>query len=102
MRQWLQANTQRLANKVASFWSAIMSSHQTRDIRRDDQVDGGDPYAFDSRPVLPYVVIDQNCLRDEGIVSQALRSAREGGELIVLTEAAFFEMMKSGEWGVAW
>ena len=57
-----------------------------------------DPYRYPVRRVLPYVVLDQNCLRDKPIISESVSRAREEGELIVLTETAFYEMMKSKDW----
>jgi hypothetical protein len=48
--------------------------------------------------VLPYVVIDQNCLRDESILNERIIRARTHGELIVLADTAFIEMTKNAEW----
>ena len=57
-----------------------------------------DPYDYHKRPVLHYIVLDQNCFRDQQVVEKALLRAREKGELIVLTEAALHERMKSKIW----
>lgn len=48
--------------------------------------------------VLPYIVIDQNCLRDEDILRERVTRARTHGELIVLPDTAFIEMTKNAEW----
>lgn len=52
------------------------------------------PPAF-ARPLLPYVVLDQNVLRDEALVVPQIERARTLGELIVLPDIALFEMTKN-------
>jgi hypothetical protein len=47
---------------------------------------------------LPYIVVDQNCLRDETVLNERLIRAREHGELIVLADTAFIEMTKNAKW----
>ena len=46
---------------------------------------------------LPYAVIDQNCLRDAAVVSDAIAGAKNG-RMVLLHDIAVVEMTKSGEW----
>lgn len=46
---------------------------------------------------FPYAVIDQNCLRNPRIVSDAIEKAKRG-RLILLHDIAMVEMTKSDEW----
>ena len=57
-----------------------------------------DPFASESRQTLPFVVLDQNCLRDELIISEAVYQAKKCGRLVVLTETLFQELLKSEQW----
>jgi hypothetical protein len=47
---------------------------------------------------LPYLVVDQNCLRDEIVLNERLIRAREYGELLVIPDTAFIEMTKNAKW----
>jgi hypothetical protein len=57
-----------------------------------------DPYLYSVRPILPCIVLDQNCFRDQRVVSKAILRAKNNNELIVITETALKEMMKSKKW----
>lgn len=47
---------------------------------------------------LPYIVIDQNCLRDMTLVQELQIRARYQGQHIVLPDMALWEMMKNNQW----
>lgn len=55
--------------------------------------------ALNSLPItLPYIVIDQNCLRDVTLVRELQVRARYQSELIILPDIALWEMMKNAQW----
>lgn len=50
------------------------------------------------RPLLPYIIIDQNVLRDRKIISHTLYRCKKDGLSILFTDAAILEMLKGDKW----
>ncbi|MBE7474585.1 MAG: hypothetical protein DPW09_15185 [Anaerolineae bacterium] len=47
---------------------------------------------------LPFIVVDQNYLRDEQLLSECIARANINNEFIILADTAFVEMMKNPNW----
>lgn len=54
--------------------------------------------AVEARPRMPYMVIDQNCFRDEEFVKDLLNRASVLDWQVLLPDAALMEMLKSEKW----
>ena len=46
----------------------------------------------------PYIVVDQNCLRDEALISEIKAKSKILGWQILIPDVSMMEMLKSQEW----
>jgi hypothetical protein len=48
--------------------------------------------------IFPYIVVDQNCLRDAEVLDRLVIKAKALNQVIVLPDTAFIEMTKNAQW----
>lgn len=53
------------------------------------------------RPTLPYIVVDQNFLRDQSLIERLLRRSEIENKCILLPDSGLAEMLKGGKWDYA-
>ena len=54
--------------------------------------------AYSLRYRYPYIVVDQNCLRDEALISEIKAKSKILGWQILIPDVSMMEMLKSQEW----